>query len=63
MASLKPIEVGNSKRLENLYSGYKGKVSGKTKPNSRESSPGQFNDNSLNYSSAVLNVDPSKRYK
>ncbi len=63
MASLKPINVGTSKRLEGLYSGYKGKVTGKSKPNGRESAPGFFNQSSLNYSSAVLNVDPSKRYK
>lgn len=63
MASLKPINVGKSNRLETLYSGYKGKSTSKLKTNSRETSPGYFNDPSLNYSSAVLNVDPSKRYK
>lgn len=63
MASLKPINVGNSKRLESLYSGFKGKITGKNRVANREKSPGYYNDASLNYSSTVLNVDPTKRYK
>ena len=63
MASLKPITTGTSNRLESLYASLKGKVSGKTSPNKREASPGTYNDASLNYSTSVLGVDPTKRYK
>jgi hypothetical protein len=63
MASIKPINVGNSKRLESLYAGFKGKITGKNRVANRESSPGYYNNAALNYSSTVLSVDPSKRYK
>ena len=63
MASLNPIKVGSSKRLEELYSS---KKKGNTKVpaslNKRESKLGSFNDTSLNYSSQVLKVDPKQRY-
>ena len=63
MSKLKPINVGNSRRLESLYAGFKGKITGKNRINNREISPGFFNDAALNYSSTVLSVDPTKRYK
>lgn len=63
MASLKPIKVGDSKRLSTLWGGKKKSIIGQpTKANSREDKPGYFNQKSLTHSSKVLGVDPTKKY-
>jgi hypothetical protein len=63
MSAIKPIKVGNSKRIEKLWtSGKKGNIRKPTPPNSREVAAGFFNEVSLNHSSKVLGVDTNKRY-
>lgn len=64
MASLKPIKIGDSKRIPSLWNvKKKGKVGLPTKANARETRPGYYNDLSLNYSSTNLGIDPKQRYK
>ena len=63
MPSTKPIQIGTSKRLEELYTSKKAGLPVKpAKKNAREDSIGQFNEKSLNYSTDVLGVT-AKKYK
>lgn len=60
MSNAKKIEIGTSKRLEDLYKNKKSGLPQKPKKNNREAEIHQFNEAALNYSSSTLGVIPRK---